>query len=154
MVHLSLYLLFLSPLVSAGVHRLKLQKLSPSSLYPELESAFFAEKYASQSQSLMGAGGQGHRISFTNRNDGGLDTATQENLKDGHGVPLESICSPHRHLSAPNNTIPVRLLECPVLHGDHPRFTASKGNRLLVYLHNTCSIILFYTQFKVVLDTG
>ncbi|KAF9055316.1 endopeptidase [Hymenopellis radicata] len=77
-------LLTLLPLVAAGgMHRMKLQKIPPSTRNPELESLYLAKKYAAPSQSLpplMGAGGVGRHFDAPPR---GAETA-----KGDHNLPL------------------------------------------------------------------
>jgi len=84
----------LLPLVSAGrIHKLKLQKIPPTSSNPALESAYLAEKYAPQVQQtpFMGAGGSGRRLGLPPTKDGEPLFWTQESVKGGHGVPLTSM---------------------------------------------------------------
>jgi saccharopepsin len=87
-------LLFLPFAAAAdGIHRLKLQKLPPTTNNPSLESAYLAEKYGLQSTSqvpLMGVGGAGRRISRPSQMDGKELFWTQEAVMGGHGVPLTS----------------------------------------------------------------
>jgi len=81
----------LLPLVSAGrIHKLKLQKIPTTSSNPALESAYLAEKYASQVQQtpLMGAGGSGRRLGLPPMKVGEPLFWTQESVKGGHEVPL------------------------------------------------------------------
>ncbi|KAF8076439.1 aspartic peptidase A1 [Lyophyllum atratum] len=83
--------LALLPFVSAGVHKLKLKKLPPTSSNPALESAYLAEKYGAQLQApLMGAGGSGRRVSRPTSKDGEQLFWTQETVKGGHPVALNN----------------------------------------------------------------
>lgn len=88
--------LLVLPLVSAGVHKFKLQKLPPADSNPSLESAYLAEKYGSQQTQLplMGAGGAGRQIRIKKpsyNNEGEELLWTQDMINNGgHGVPLSS----------------------------------------------------------------
>ncbi|KAG2360514.1 aspartic peptidase domain-containing protein [Suillus spraguei] len=84
--------LCLLPFASAGVHKLKLNKLPPVSPTHSLETAYLAEKYGAvpyQQLPLMGAGGAGRHI----RPSTGKDDLfwTQEVINGGHDVPLTKI---------------------------------------------------------------
>jgi saccharopepsin len=87
--------LLLLPFVAAdGVHRMKLKKLPLTASNPSLEAAYLAEKYGAIGQSqtpLMGSGGSGRnvRLGRPGQKDDGLFW-TQDEVKDGHGVPLSS----------------------------------------------------------------
>ncbi|KAJ7638850.1 endopeptidase [Roridomyces roridus] len=88
---LHLKFLALLPIVfAARVHKLKLNKITPTLDNPQLEAAYLAEKYGAPAQvqlPLMGAGGSGRRFDRPEKDgDDGLFW-TQE-LKGGHGVPL------------------------------------------------------------------
>lgn len=84
--------LSLLPFVSAGVHKLKLKKLPPTSSNPALESAYLADKYGAQLQTpLIGAGGSGRRVSRPTTKDGEQLFWTQETINGGHSVPLNSM---------------------------------------------------------------
>ncbi|KAG1907147.1 Asp-domain-containing protein [Suillus fuscotomentosus] len=81
--------LCLLPFASAGVHKLKLNKLPQVSPGHALETAYLAEKYGAapyQQLPLMGAGGAGRHI----RPPTGEDDLfwTQEVINGGHDVPL------------------------------------------------------------------
>lgn len=98
---LSLYTMLLSafattlcllPFASAGVHKLKLNKLPQVLPGHALETAYLAEKYGAapyQQLPLMGAGGAGRHI----RPPTGEDDLfwTQEVINGGHDVPLTSV---------------------------------------------------------------
>ncbi|KAJ7757814.1 hypothetical protein DFH07DRAFT_958679 [Mycena maculata] len=78
--------LALLPIVTfaARVHKLKLNKLTPTLDNPELKGAYLAEKYGAPAQPqvpLIGTGSSSPRVDF----DGGNDQ-----LKGGHGVPLSN----------------------------------------------------------------
>ncbi|KAG6327815.1 hypothetical protein ID866_11274, partial [Astraeus odoratus] len=82
--------LILIPFASAGVHRLKLQKVPGSIHRHALEVAYLAQKYGMQvpyqQLPLMGADGTGRNIRPTPQDD---LYWTQEDLLDGgHNVPL------------------------------------------------------------------
>jgi len=87
--------LLLLPFVAAdGVHRMKLKKLPLTASNPSLEAAYLAEKYGAIGQSqtpLMGSGGSGRnvRLGRPGQKDDGLFW-TQDEVKDGHGVPLSN----------------------------------------------------------------
>ncbi|TCD69682.1 Vacuolar protease A [Steccherinum ochraceum] len=88
-------LLILPFAAAEGVHKLKLQKLPPSSSNPALESAYLAEKYGGGLQSpLMGLGGAGRnvRVGRPTHKDGEQYFWTQEefNANGGHTVPLSN----------------------------------------------------------------
>ncbi|KAF5387963.1 hypothetical protein D9615_000444 [Tricholomella constricta] len=84
--------LALLPFVSAaGVHKLKLKKLPPTSSNPALESAYLAEKYGAGPQApLMGAGGSARRLGRPTSKNGEELFWTQEDIKGGHHVPLNN----------------------------------------------------------------
>jgi len=87
--------LSLLPFASAGVHKLKLQKIPASHSNPALESAYLSEKYGGESQlPMMGAGGHGRqlRVAKPSYNDEGEELLwTQDAMsKGGHGVPLSN----------------------------------------------------------------
>ena len=80
---------------AAGVHRLKLKKLTPTAQDPSLEAQYLAYKYDTQSPGqlpLMGAGGAGRRFALPGQKDGKDIYWTQE-LNGGHNVPLSSTYS-------------------------------------------------------------
>jgi len=87
--------LLLLPFVAAdGVHRMKLKKIPLTASNPSLEAAYLAEKYGAFGQAqtpLMGSGGSGRnvRLGRPGQKDDGLFWI-QEELKDGHGVPLSN----------------------------------------------------------------
>ena len=76
--------LLVLPLVSAGVHKFKLQKLPPADSNPSLESAYLAEKYGGRSQvPLMGSGiGRNVRLSRPSVQDGEELFWTQDEFPD------------------------------------------------------------------------
>ena len=85
---------FVLPLaVSAGVHKLKLQKLPPAISNPALESLYLAEKYGGQPQvPMMGAGGAGRNVRLdTSAEQDGEELFWTQELKKGHKVPLSSM---------------------------------------------------------------
>lgn len=96
---LSPVILALLPLVTAKVHKLKLQKIPPTASNPDLETAYLAEKYGAPAQvqfPLMGAGGSGRRVERPSTDNLGEPLFwTQEQLKGGHGVPLTSMSLLH-----------------------------------------------------------
>ena len=85
--------LFLLPFASAGVHKLKLNKLPQVSPGHPLETAYLAEKYGAQAPyqqlPLMGAGGAGRNIRPSTEEDDLF--WTQEIINGGHNVPLSSM---------------------------------------------------------------
>lgn len=83
--------LVLLPFAAAGVHKLKLQKLSPAANDLVFESDHLASKYGGQVP-LMGAGGLGRqvRLSNPNKDDGLLWTQEEFGVNGGHNVPLTS----------------------------------------------------------------
>ncbi|KAI0373777.1 aspartic peptidase A1 [Pilatotrama ljubarskyi] len=87
--------LALLPFVAAaGVHKLRLKKVSPAASNPMLESAFLAEKYGGHSKMPLGAGiDHKMRLSRLTVDDGeepfwarSHDSTTQ----DGHDLPLSN----------------------------------------------------------------
>ncbi|OJA19016.1 hypothetical protein AZE42_00360 [Rhizopogon vesiculosus] len=82
--------LILLPFASAGVHKLKLNKLPQVSPGHALETAYLAEKYGVQTPyqqlPLMGAGGAGRHIRPQSDDDDLF--WTQEIINGGHNVPL------------------------------------------------------------------
>jgi len=80
--------LLLLPFASAGVHKLKLNKLQPVASNPALEAAYLAEKYGGVAPQtpLMGAGGTGRRVSSDS--DDLYWTQEEFSNKGGHNVPL------------------------------------------------------------------
>jgi saccharopepsin len=82
----------------AKVHKLKLQKLTPTANNPEFEAAWLAEKYGAPSQvqlPLFGAGGTGRRVRPTSEEDEPLFWTQhfwegEEHANGGHNVPLSS----------------------------------------------------------------
>ncbi|KAF7352759.1 Aspartic peptidase A1 [Mycena venus] len=87
------FLALLPLVITARVHKLKLNKLPAVNDNPELEAAYLAEKYGAPLQPqvpLMGAGGSGRRVDRpAHMGDDDLFW-TQEQLKGGHGVPLSN----------------------------------------------------------------
>ncbi|KAH7909447.1 Asp-domain-containing protein [Hygrophoropsis aurantiaca] len=84
--------LLLLPFASAGVHKLKLQKLPQVSPGHALETAYLAEKYGGvqvpyQQLPLMGAGGAGRTVR-PNTEDDDLFWTQEMLLNGGHNVPL------------------------------------------------------------------
>lgn len=84
--------LLLLPFASAGVHKLKLQKLPSVSPGHVLETAYLADKYGSQVHyqqlPLFGSGGAGRKVPSPKGDD---LFWTQEDLLSGHhDVPLSS----------------------------------------------------------------
>lgn len=108
--------LLLLPFASAGVHKLKLHKIPQVTPGHALETAYLAEKYGAtvspQQLPLMGAGGAGRNIRPAPEDE---LYWTQEDLSDGHKVPLTSMSSFVESDSPPQYYH--RLHECPVLHG-------------------------------------
>lgn len=105
--------LSLLPFASAGVHKLKLQKLPASNSNPALESAYLSEKYGAEAQlPMMGAGGHGRqlRVAKPSFNGEGEELLwTQDAMtKGGHGVPLSSKPSCHRTLSSRDLTMGIQ----------------------------------------------
>lgn len=86
--------LLLLPFASAGVHRLKLHKIPQVTPGHTLETAYLAEKYGvtvpPQQRPLMGTGGAGRNIRPAPEDE---LYWTQEDLSDGHKVPLTSMSS-------------------------------------------------------------
>lgn len=109
-------LLFLLPYVSAGVHKLKLQKIPQASSSHILETAYLAEKYGVevplQYVPLMGAGGTGRNIHL-NSHDEDLHQDQADLVNGGHEVPLKSKF-PFVRVARPS--LRPRLHECSVLH--------------------------------------
>lgn len=91
----SLFLALVPWVAASGVHKLKLQKLPSAASNPEFESAYLAEKYGAPGSlaqfPLMGSGGSGRRVQKPSSKDGEQLFWTQEQAKDGHGVPLTSV---------------------------------------------------------------
>lgn len=85
--------LLLLPFASAGVHKLKLQKLPSVTPGHLLETAYLAEKYGSQLSyqqlPLFGAGGAGRRVRPGPQEDD-LFWTQEDLLNSGHDVPLSS----------------------------------------------------------------
>jgi len=85
--------LVLLPFASAGVHKLKLNKLPQVSPGHALETAYLAEKYGVpapyQQLPLMGAGGAGRNVRPQTDDDDLF--WTQEIINGGHNVPLTSM---------------------------------------------------------------
>lgn len=89
--------LLLIPFASAGVHRLKLQKLPSVTPGHQLETAYLAEKYGSQvpfqQLPLFGAGGAGRNVQPSPKGDD-LFWTQEDLLNGGHSVPLSSMYLP------------------------------------------------------------
>ncbi|KAG8218870.1 Asp-domain-containing protein [Butyriboletus roseoflavus] len=89
--------LLLLPFASAGVHKLKLQKLSSVAPGHVLETAYLAEKYGSQVPQqqlpLFGAGGAGRKVLPSPKGDD-LFWTQEDLLNGGHSVPLSSTLLP------------------------------------------------------------
>jgi saccharopepsin len=85
--------LLLLPFASAGVHKLKLQKLPSVAPGHALETAYLAEKYGAhdpnQQLPLIGAGGAGRNVRPTPDSDD-LFWTQEDLLNGGHNVPLSS----------------------------------------------------------------
>jgi saccharopepsin len=92
------FLLGLLPLTAAGgVHKLKLKKMPEAASNRALETAYLAEKYGAQPQTpLFGVGGSGRNLARPGEKDGEPLFWTQESIKGGHNVPLNSKCL-HAH---------------------------------------------------------
>lgn len=89
--------LLLLPFASAGVHKLKLQKLPSVAPGHPLEIAYLAEKYGSsqvafQQLPLFGAGGAGRKVLPSPKGDD-LFWTQEDLLNAGHNVPLSSMPS-------------------------------------------------------------
>ncbi|KAG6329225.1 hypothetical protein ID866_9863, partial [Astraeus odoratus] len=82
--------LLLIPFASAGVHKLKLQKVPQVTPGHALETAYLAQKYGMQvpyqQLPLMGAGGTGRNVRPTPQDD--LYWTQEDLLNGGHNVPL------------------------------------------------------------------
>lgn len=89
--------LLLLPFASAGVHKLKLQKLPSVAPGHVLETAYLAEKYGSQvpyqQLPLFGAGGAGRNVRPSPKGDD-LFWTQEDLLNGGHDVPLSSTWLP------------------------------------------------------------
>jgi saccharopepsin len=85
--------LLLLPFASAGVHKLKLQKLPSVTPGHALETAYLAEKYGAnvpyQQLPLMGAGGTGRNMRPGPDSDD-LFWTQEDLLNGGHSVPLSN----------------------------------------------------------------
>ncbi|KAF8450276.1 Asp-domain-containing protein [Boletus edulis BED1] len=85
--------LLLLPFASAGVHKLKLQKLPSVAPGHPLETAYLAHKYGSPLPNhqlpLFGAGGVGRKVLPSPKDDDLLWTQ-EDLLNGGHGVPLSN----------------------------------------------------------------
>ncbi|KAF9247080.1 Asp-domain-containing protein [Melanogaster broomeanus] len=85
--------LLLLPFASAGVHKLKLQKLPSVAPGHALETAYLAEKYGAnvpyQQLPLMGAGGVGRNVRPSSDSDD-LFWTQEDLLNGGHSVPLSN----------------------------------------------------------------
>jgi len=85
--------LLLLPFASAGVHKLKLQKLPSVSPGHVLETAYLAEKYGSQvpyqQLPLFGSGGAGRRVRPSHKEDD-LFWTQEDLLNGGHEIPLSN----------------------------------------------------------------
>jgi len=85
--------LLLLPFASAGVHKLKLKKLSSVAPGHALETAYLADKYGSQvpyqQLPLFGAGGDGRKVRPSPNGDD-LFWTQEDLLNGGHDVPLSS----------------------------------------------------------------
>lgn len=98
MIFSALAPLLLLPLVSAEVHKLKLQKLPRTASNHALESAYLADKYGANAVAqtpLMGSGGSGRNVRLSRPGQHGDDELfwTQEmaNTNGGHNIPLSSM---------------------------------------------------------------
>lgn len=83
------------PLVSAGVHKLKLQKLPTASHDLAQETAHLAHKYGGMGQTpLVGTSSGRHlRYNRPSQNENGESLLwTQDEFNGGHQVPLSSAC--------------------------------------------------------------
>ncbi|EAU84813.1 endopeptidase [Coprinopsis cinerea okayama7 len=77
--------------VAARVHKLKLHKVAPTASNPDFEVAYLSQKYGSSASvqlPLMGAGGAARRVARPDSRDGEQLFWTQDDLKNGHKVPL------------------------------------------------------------------
>ena len=85
--------LLLLPFASAGVHKLKLQKLPAVSPGHVLETAYLADKYGGQlpyqQLPLLGSGGAGRKVRPSPKEDD-LFWTQEDLLNGGHNVPLSS----------------------------------------------------------------
>ncbi|KAH7926766.1 Asp-domain-containing protein [Leucogyrophana mollusca] len=108
--------LLLLPFASAGVHKLKLQKLPQVTPGHALETAYLAEKYGGvqtpyQQLPLMGAGGAGRTVRPSPEDD--LFWTQEQLLKGGHNVPLTNFMNAQYYteiqLGSPPQTFKVIL---------------------------------------------
>ena len=85
--------LLLLPFASAGVHKLKLQKLPSVTPGHVHETAYLAHKYGSevpyQQLPLFGSGGAGRKVRPSSKEDD-LFWTQEDLLHGGHDIPLES----------------------------------------------------------------
>ncbi|KAF8138725.1 Asp-domain-containing protein [Boletus edulis] len=104
--------LLLLPFASAGVHKLKLQKLPSVAPGHPLETAYLAHKYGSplpdHQLPLFGAGGVGRKVLPSPKDDDLLWTQ-EDLLNGGHGVPLSSTTTTEISLGTPPQTFKVIL---------------------------------------------
>ena len=77
------------PFVSAAIHRLPLQRLPRTIHNPDVESLYLAEKYGAPQQQSLNA----PHISRPTTLNGEQLFWTQEDVKEGHRVPLTSLSS-------------------------------------------------------------
>lgn len=127
--------LLLLPFASAGVHKLKLQKLPSVAPGHLVETAYLAEKYGSQVPQqqlpLFGAGGAGRNVQPSPKGDDLLWTQ-DDLLNGGHHVPLSS-------------TLPVFF----ILYRVH-----SFPDFMNAQYYTEISLGTPPQSFKVILDTG
>jgi len=88
----TVFLALLPLVVTARVHKLKLQKIEPVASNSEFEASYLAQKYGAPNQvqlPMMGAGGAGRRIQRpTTSGDEPLFWTQESTGKGGHSVPL------------------------------------------------------------------